>query len=230
MDDLVKEVIPLLQYLIPGFMTAWIFYSLTAFKRPDTFGQIIQALIFTFLIHCLVYIVKFALLKIGDHWFVIGPWDGKAQAAWSAVISVLLGLIACRFANDDKLHAYLRKKKVTQQTSYPTEWYSAFTKYKRFVVLHLKDERRLFGWPSEWPSEPSSGQFVLQDPSWLDENGNELDIGAESIVIDASKVEWVEFSVKTWGDDDQQSTSANACSFWLQWWNRKRQCKSAGPN
>ena len=47
MDDLIKEVIPLLQYLIPGFLAAWIFYSLTAFKRPDTFGQIVQALIFT---------------------------------------------------------------------------------------------------------------------------------------------------------------------------------------
>ena len=43
MDDLVKEVIPLLQYLIPGFVSAWFFYTLTSFKRPDTFGQIVQA-------------------------------------------------------------------------------------------------------------------------------------------------------------------------------------------
>ncbi|GEM_PF-6301294 len=43
MDDLVKEIIPLLQYLIPGFLSAWVFYSLTAFKRPNTFGQIVQA-------------------------------------------------------------------------------------------------------------------------------------------------------------------------------------------
>lgn len=44
MDDLVKDIIPLLHYLIPGFLSTWIFYSLTAFKRPDTFGQIVQAL------------------------------------------------------------------------------------------------------------------------------------------------------------------------------------------
>jgi hypothetical protein len=36
MDDLVKEIIPLLQYLIPGFLSAWVFYSLTAFKRPGS--------------------------------------------------------------------------------------------------------------------------------------------------------------------------------------------------
>lgn len=59
MDDLVKEIIPLLQYLIPGFLSTWIFYSLTAFKRPDTFGQIVQALIFTF-------VIQGAVLAVGS--------------------------------------------------------------------------------------------------------------------------------------------------------------------
>jgi hypothetical protein len=65
MDDLIKEVIPLLQYLIPGFLAAWIFYSLTAFKRPDTFGQIVQALIFTFVIQSLVAGLGALMLVIG---------------------------------------------------------------------------------------------------------------------------------------------------------------------
>jgi len=63
MDDLVKEIIPLLQYLIPGFLSAWVFYSLTAFKRPDTFGQIVQALVFTF-------VIQGAVLAVGN--FVCG--------------------------------------------------------------------------------------------------------------------------------------------------------------
>ena len=65
MDDLVKEMIPLLQYLIPGFLAAWIFYSLTAFKRPDTFGQIVQALIFTLVIQALVASLGYLFLLIG---------------------------------------------------------------------------------------------------------------------------------------------------------------------
>ncbi|MNF22721.1 hypothetical protein D3C84_32830 [compost metagenome] len=69
MDDLVKEVIPLLQYLIPGFLSAWIFYSLTAFKRPDTFGQIVQALIFTFVIQGAVLGIGAICLWVGSKGF-----------------------------------------------------------------------------------------------------------------------------------------------------------------
>lgn len=198
MDDLVKEVIPLLQYLIPGFFAAWIFYSLTAFKRPDTFGQIVQALIFTFVIHGIVWLIGLVLLQIGQCWGSLGTWDDKSQAVCSGVVSVLTGSLSCYLANNDKLHEWLREKNITKQTSYPSEWFSAFSSHQRFVVLHLVDERRLYGWPTEWPSEPSSGQFVINDPSWLDDKGNELPLAAELFVIDASKVQWVEFTPKTW--------------------------------
>lgn len=194
MDELVKEVIPLLQYLIPGFLTAWIFYSLTAFKRPDTFGQIVQALIFTFVIHGAVMIVKAGLLWIGEKWFMIGLWDIKTEASWSFVIAVGIGFLSCFLATNDKLHEWLRAKNITKQTSYPSEWYSTFARNERMVVLHLNDERRLYGWPFEWPADPTSGQFVIEGPSWLKDDGTEMLIGAEFIVMDSSKVQWVEFT------------------------------------
>ena len=195
MDDLVREVIPLLQYLIPGFLAAWIFYSLTAFKRPDSFGQIVQALIFTFVIHGLVGALGWALKGFGDRFFAIGPWGTVAQSLCSFVVAVLLGLGSCYIANNDRLHRFLRARKITTQTSYSSEWYSAFTSYPRYVVLHLFDERRLYGWPSEWPSDPSAGQFVIREPSWLDERGGETALTAEALLIDVSKVQWVEFTL-----------------------------------
>lgn len=197
MDELVKEVIPLLQYLIPGFLTAWIFYSLTAFKRPDTFGQIVQALIFTFVIHGAVLVTEATALWFGRHSIVLGHWDAKASTTCTFVISLVVGLSSCYLATSDLLHRWLRKIDITKQTSYPTEWYSTFVRYERLVVLHLNDERRLYGWPAEWPSEPSSGQFVIQDPSWLKDDGTEQPTGAEFIVIDSSKVQWVEFAQAT---------------------------------
>ncbi|SEI19107.1 DUF6338 family protein [Pseudomonas asplenii] len=193
MDFLVKEVIPLLQYLISGFLTAWIFYSLTAFKRPDTFGQIVQALIFTFVVHGIVLAIGALCLWIGSKGIVIGRWDEKAEALWSFVISVLLGLLSCYLATSDKLHTWLRNRGITEQTSYPNEWYSTFSRYPRFVVLHLNDERRLYGWPSEWPNESTQGQFAIQNPAWLDDKGVQTPCGAQFLVIDASKVQWVEF-------------------------------------
>ena len=196
MDDLVKEVIPLLQYLIPGFLAAWIFYSLTAFKRPDTFGQIVQALIFIFVIQSLVVGLGALMMVTGERFFSVGSWDKTSETLWSAVIAVLLGFVSCHVARSDKLHSLLRQLKITTQTSYPGEWYSAFSSRPRFVVLHLLDDKRLYGWPVEWPSAPTRGQFVIENPSWLDSEGEESQIGAEIIVIDASNVQWVEFTQK----------------------------------
>jgi hypothetical protein len=123
-------------------------------------------------------------------------WDKKSEALWSAVIAVLLGFVSCHVASSDKLHSLLRKLKITTQTSYPCEWYSAFSSRPRFVVLHLLDDKRLYGWPIEWPSAPTRGQFVIENPSWLDSEGEESQTGAEVIVIDASNVQWVEFTQK----------------------------------
>lgn len=198
MDDLIKEVIPLLQYLIPGFLAAWIFYSLTAFRRPDTFGQIVQALIFTFVIQSLVVGLGALLLVAGERFFSVGMWDRKSETLWSAVIAVLMGFISCHIASSDKLHALLRKLRITRQSSYPCEWYSAFSTRQRHVVLHLVDGKRLFGWPIECPAEPGRGQFVLEFPRWIDDSNTGIRTGAEIIVIDVSKVQWVEF-LKTKG-------------------------------
>ncbi|MNF81610.1 hypothetical protein D3C84_638890 [compost metagenome] len=201
MDDLVKEVIPLLQYLIPGFLTAWIFYSLTAFKRPDTFGQIVQALVFTFIIHGVVVGLGELFLWIGEYGVDYGYcWDSKAISIWSFIVAVVVGLLSCCLAYNDSLHSLLRKIGFSSKTSYPNEWYSAFTKHKRFVVLNLVDERRIYGWPLEWPTEPTQGQFVLHEPAWLNDDGTEIPMLAELFVIDVTKVEWVEFTPKTWKD------------------------------
>jgi hypothetical protein len=67
-----------------------------------------------------------------------------------------------------------------------------------YVVLHLKDERRLYGWPIEWPSVPDRGHFLLVQASWLKDT-EEIPIkGVKSILIDVNDVRWVEFMEKTW--------------------------------
>lgn len=197
MDDLVRDVIPLLQYLIPGFLATWIFYSLTAFKRPNSFGQIVQALIFTFVIHGVVAALGWLLTGFGNRVFAIGNWSAVAHSFCSFVVAVLLGFGSCYIANNDRLFNKLRTRKITQNTSYPSEWFNSFSNYSRPVVLQLADERRLSGWPKQWPLDPSAGQFLIQEPSWLDEKGAEIPLTAEVVLIDASNVRWVEFSYTT---------------------------------
>ncbi|MBC8212130.1 MAG: hypothetical protein H8E21_13800 [Gammaproteobacteria bacterium] len=198
MDSISNDLIVILQFLLPGFVAAWIFYSLTSYSKPSQFERVIQALIFTLFIQALVSIVEFVLLKIGNHWS-IGQWSESSPVIASIIIAIIFGIAFSNFANNDKIHKLLRNKGITRETSFPSEWFGSFLNNVTFVVLHFKDERRLYGWPIEWPSESSSGHFVIADPSWLDEQGQELRItGVNNILVNVQDVKWVEFLEKTW--------------------------------
>jgi hypothetical protein len=58
----------------------------------------------------------------------------------------------------------------------------------------MKHDRRLRGWPFEWPDHPDEGQFRITHAKWLVEGGEDVVLdAAECLVIPASEVEFVEF-------------------------------------
>ena len=203
-ETFTQDLMALLQYLLPGFVAAWIFYNLTSYSKPSQFERVIQALIFTLFIQVIVLIIEMLLILIGKSW-TIGMWDHSATITWSIIVAVALGTSTANFANNDKIHKVLRGLGITRETSFPSEWFGAFLNDVTYIVLHLKDERRLYGWPIEWPSEPTKGHFVIADPSWIDGPDGEQKIqGVTNILIDVNEVKWVEFMESTWEKQDEQ--------------------------
>lgn len=202
MGSFSSDLIAILEFLLPGFVAAWIFYSLTSFAKPSQFERVIQALIFTLFIQGLVSVLEYLCLQAGNYWRV-GTWSSSSALVVSIIVAIAFGVIFSSFANNDKIHSYLRSKKLTRETSFPSEWFGTFLRNVTYVVLHLHDERRLYGWPIEWPSEPTKGHFVIADPSWLLDDGSEARIvGVASILINVADVKWVEFIEKTWEEID----------------------------
>lgn len=198
MENFAKDLIVLLQYLLPGFVSAWIFYSFTSYPKPSQFERIIQALIFTLLVQALAFSVKNILCFIGEY-FCIYYWNSNSELVWSVLCAILLGAVFSYYANNDKIHKKFRDIGFTRESSYASEWFGAFIKNVTYVVLHLDDERRLYGWPLEWPTDPNKGHFVLTSASWLSDNNSEIFLeGVENIMIDAKHVKMVEFMEKTW--------------------------------
>lgn len=193
MDIPDQSVINVLSYLLPGFITAEVVYSLTPSPRPVPFERVVQALISTMVVQVGIVIVRFALLRLGPHVGVLGSWTDSVRLVWSVVLAVVLGLVVAWAANTDKVHGALRKIGVTCQTSFSSEWYGVFSKSKRYVVLHLTGQRRLYGWPEEWPSTPGKGHFVMMQAEWLLKEGERLELtGVNRILIRAEDVEMVE--------------------------------------
>jgi hypothetical protein len=94
----------------------------------------------------------------------------------------------------DTVHRVLRLIGVTRETSYPSEWYSAFAEYANcYIVLHFHDGRRLYGWPEELPSHPSGGHFIMDEGEWLVDD-ERLPVESGSVMlISANDVRMVEF-------------------------------------
>ena len=97
------------------------------------------------------------------------------------------------YMRTDSFFSLARRLNLTSRTPYPSEWYGAFATQPRYLVLHLTGGRRISGYPSEWPTEPTAGHFRLTDAAWIKDDNNETPLEAdESILIEAKQVEMVE--------------------------------------
>ena len=187
-----SDIVNAIFQMLPGFISAWIFYGLTAHARPTPFERVIQALIFTMFSEAIVTVLSQCLFLIGS-WRSMGVWTADIAFVWKVLTSIALGLTFACLANTNKLHQCLPDW-ITKRTSYPSEWFSAFSRHKLWVYLNLKGDRRIFGWAEEWPDEPGKGHFLLAMPEWiLDDNTRVPLLGLERILLPASDVELVEF-------------------------------------
>lgn len=194
MEFLKGELVSLINQLLPGFVSAWIFHGLTAHRPKESpFERIIQALIFTAVIQAIVYPLGRLLILIGGVWRALGVWDTGAAYVASFLVAVLLGLLFAALANTSKLHSRLPEF-LTKRTSFPSEWFSAFNRDKRYVYLHLVGNRRIYGWPNEWPDNPTSGHFVLNRAEWILDTNERVPLSVtERMLIPAAEVVMVEF-------------------------------------
>jgi hypothetical protein len=65
---------------------------------------------------------------------------------------------------------------------------------RRWIILHMKEGRRLYGWPEEWPDQADKGHFVIDQPEWVREDGSRIPIAQiNKFLIPVNDVERVEF-------------------------------------
>lgn len=192
MPELTKDVIALLSFLLPGFLVAWIFYAFTPHQKPTQFERVVQALLFTLLVSVLVSLQRVTLLSLGQ-WYRLGTWDRDVELIASVLTATGLGFLATYLTNTDRLHIWLRRVGVSQRSSQPSEWCTVFADHETYVVLELKDGRRLYGWPQVWPSNFERGHIFITQPSWVHaEPQVELNT-TDGILVPVAEVVNVEF-------------------------------------
>jgi len=75
-----SEAVAILAFLLPGFVAAAIFYSLTSYPRPGAFERIVSALIFT--------AIGQAITEYGLSVFAETGGAGEAGGQWRLLASI----------------------------------------------------------------------------------------------------------------------------------------------
>jgi Family of unknown function (DUF6338) len=187
------EVVQVIQYLIPGLIGAWMFYSLTAHKKSSELERLIEALIFTGFAQLCATLCRWFLLLLGALTWLpkFGTWTPDVEFGWSLLFGLLLGVVAGIASNNDLPYRWLRSCHLTKKTSYPSPWFRAFHEAPdtQWVILHLRTEEvdlqaglRIQGRVDEFPDDPSEGHFRLSYWCWIPPEANgevESDEGKE---------------------------------------------------
>ncbi len=191
-----KDLPSFIFLLLPGFISAGIFYTLTAHPKTTEFERLIQSLIFTGIIKVATYPVRFVMGLLYNR-FPWGTWNADVDYVWSFLLAIFIGFAFSYSTNKDLFHGLARNRGWSTRTSFPSEWYSAFdlnSTEKRYLILSLKGSRRLKGWAEEWPDQPDKGHFIITKPEWiLDDNQFAPLFQVERFLIPATEVEMVEF-------------------------------------
>jgi len=198
-----NEIIQILLFLTPGLVSLVIFYSLVSRPKPSEFERIIYALIFTLFAQGLVAVSQSLQNSWNIDFNVLELSENKYDLVCSLLASVLLGVFTAIITNADVIHRLFRWFGVTHESALRSVWYATFATSKCYVVLHLDGQRRLFGWPVEWPTTPQEGEFKISEPEWLidkedknddyDDDSRRPAKGVDFILVRAADVELVEF-------------------------------------
>ena len=185
-----NEAIAILAFLLPGFVSVAVFHMFTSHPKPSEFDRIVQSFIFTILVRTVMEL----LLWVDGLLSMESLGESQFEILASVGVAIALGLIAVYLSNSDLLHSLFRYIGITKETSYPSEWYSSFHHNPDcYVVLHLQGQRRLYGWPEEWPSRPDQGHFRIAEGEWLVGDERIPASGIVAIVVPAKEVGMVEF-------------------------------------
>lgn len=219
------ELIAFIYALLPGFLTAWIFYALSAYPKPSSFERVIQALVFTLLAEMATQTIRL-IARI----LPFGTWTEDVHFGWKVTAATAIGFIAVAVVQNNLFSWLPKRLRITSKTAYPSEWFSAFTRSKSYIYLHLSGERRLWGWAEEWPDDPSTGHFVMMNTAWvLDDNTRVPLTLTERFLIPVSDVERVEFEKMEFTENDVETARQGAITL-IEYNKRIEELKSKGKD
>jgi hypothetical protein len=205
---LTVEALNILLLLLPGLLSGQIFYSLFKLGEVPVPRRVLDALLFSFVVYLIVSAffpweplaqVKSTVTTGGSLTFFFS--NSRRVIALSCVGVICFPIIAGFLYFNDYVHTVLRKLKITTKTSRDNTWNDAFLTQNRYVIVTLKDGRRIRGYPTMFSTNPEEGFVYLYNPAWVNDNKNSVDdpdyfeSNCHGFLLNRDNIDLIEFTL-----------------------------------
>jgi hypothetical protein len=119
----------------------------------------------------------------------------------SLAVTVTVPIVVGSLYHSDFLHGVFRKLKITTKTSRKDTWNDAFLSQDRHVIVTLKDDRRIRGYPTMFSTDPAEGFLYLYNPAWIndDKEGDEgpdyFESNCHGFLLNRDNIDLIEFTL-----------------------------------
>ena len=199
------EALNILLFLLPGLISGQIFYSLFQSGTVDFYKRLLDAIIFS----CLTYVFV-SLLTIWAPLVCVQYVGGTTVFSfsqslwvvfWTLGLSVTIPVFIGYLYHGDFLHSWLRKLNITTKTPRTSTWNDVFLSQDRRVIITLKDESRVRGYPTMFSTDPDEGFLYLYDPVWVDDDKKDeqapdyIETNCHGFLLHRDNIDLIEFTL-----------------------------------
>jgi len=200
--------------LMPGLLSSAIYNQIRRKADVSTFEKIVEAFIFTFLVYIAINISytwsPLAKAIKTDGQITYELTNDLCLILMTLGYAIIFPLIWGAIVHHDLHMRLFRFAKLTDRTSRDTAWDDVFTDEKRYITIHLKDGRRIAGWPLYYSNNKNEGFIFLSQAGWINKENTYIETESHGVLISKDNVDLIEFmdnpvEEKT---DEQEQTAA----------------------
>jgi len=176
--------------LFPGFLTLAIKNGLTTIKEKAGVDKIVEAIAFSLVDYGIYLLISsplgLSLIKVQIQKEAVQFTGLNIQnIILILAIAILIGILFGTFLERGWLYKILRDKlKITYLTGRIAVWNDVFSSYRKiWVLVHLRDGRKIIGWPKYYSDDPLRRELFLANAAWMADDGQFTDVEGEGILI-----------------------------------------------
>lgn len=193
------DALNILLFLCPGLLITVVIRLLVYRKESGMFETIVSALLWSLLVYAALTAigrdaaVQLTETKRGDTTYR-GIVFNPSAIGWMLCLAALVAALTAFALNRDWFGKFLRWTGISSQSGRATIWLDVFAEYRKFVVVHLSDERRVFGWVLHYSNSGDDGYIYLHEPRWIDAENRWIDTGSHGIFfVKRDLIDFIEF-------------------------------------